>query len=343
MEITFLIGNGFDLGVKLKTRYKDFYKEYCNETRGDNDNIRRFKETIRGNMLGDSKQIEDWSDFEFAFGQHSKEFSLQEKERYRERFEDFAVRFNSYLENEESNLDYSDEESIAKMMKEAVRTYSHIREADKNEIEQIYKRINNTRHFNFVSFNYTHVVDKFVEILRNALADNSFNQVGRMVHGYIEENMIIGVNDASQIANTKFSEDPDIVSELVKPQQNRDARTGYEREVTSIIESSHIICIYGMSIGATDKKWWDLIAKWLLKDPGRGLVILKKDDTYNPRFPHEQRRFTISVENKFLTHSSLTDEQKEKIRSQIYVGANHNVFEIELKRKSEEFLKLLNA
>ena len=29
LNITFLIGNGFDIGLGLKTRYKDFYKYYC--------------------------------------------------------------------------------------------------------------------------------------------------------------------------------------------------------------------------------------------------------------------------------------------------------------------------
>lgn len=28
MNITFLIGNGFDLNLKLNTRYSDFYKYY---------------------------------------------------------------------------------------------------------------------------------------------------------------------------------------------------------------------------------------------------------------------------------------------------------------------------
>lgn len=43
MQITFLIGNGFDIGIGLKTRYEDFYKEYCIIRENDNDNIKNFK------------------------------------------------------------------------------------------------------------------------------------------------------------------------------------------------------------------------------------------------------------------------------------------------------------
>lgn len=32
MQVTFLIGNGFDLGIGLKTAYSDFYRVYCAET-----------------------------------------------------------------------------------------------------------------------------------------------------------------------------------------------------------------------------------------------------------------------------------------------------------------------
>ena len=36
MNITFIIGNGFDLGLGLKSSYEDFYNEYCVVTENDN-------------------------------------------------------------------------------------------------------------------------------------------------------------------------------------------------------------------------------------------------------------------------------------------------------------------
>ena len=35
MNITFMIGNGFDLNLNLKTGYKDFYKYYIENTKED--------------------------------------------------------------------------------------------------------------------------------------------------------------------------------------------------------------------------------------------------------------------------------------------------------------------
>ena len=43
MQVTFLIGNGFDLGIGLKTAYSDFYRVYCAETQKDDENLRNIQ------------------------------------------------------------------------------------------------------------------------------------------------------------------------------------------------------------------------------------------------------------------------------------------------------------
>lgn len=281
-----------------------------------------------------NSKIIDWSDFEVAFGQHSDDFKIQEKELYLERFEDFVTKFNEYLEKEELNVDYSDEKVIFETMQKAIATYYDIRNEDKNKIKKTYELITDKRIYNFISFNYTKSLDNCVKILANKLKNDSKRDVGKCVHihGYIDANMIMGVNDISQITNAELRKDEDVVSEIVKPQQNIDSRTGYENEIIPLINNSHIICIYGMSIGATDKKWWDLILNWLVNDDKRRLVILKYDAEYDIRFPNKQRKFTNNIVNLFLSYSKLSDEKKGLIKSRIYVAGNHNIFSMNLKK-----------
>ena len=47
MNVTFLVGNGFDIGLGLKTRYSDFYEEYCKADKADSEAITKFKRTLR--------------------------------------------------------------------------------------------------------------------------------------------------------------------------------------------------------------------------------------------------------------------------------------------------------
>ena len=40
-----------------------------------------------------------------------------------------------------------------------------------------------------------------------------------------------------------------------------------------IINKSRIICVFGMSIGNTDKMWWEALVEWLASNENNKLVI----------------------------------------------------------------------
>lgn len=75
MEVTFLIGNGFDLNLGLCTKYTDFYPHYIDDSRFDSDDpaVRSFKQLLRRG--GD---YDRWADFEAALGAHTTEPPLNE-------------------------------------------------------------------------------------------------------------------------------------------------------------------------------------------------------------------------------------------------------------------------
>lgn len=338
MNITFVLGNGFDIGLGLKTGYESFYKEYCKTTGKENANIADFKYMLSKRQDDEVKRVIDWADFEKAFGQHSEDFRTEDKDAYIERFEDFVATFNAYLEDEEKWADFNQKDTIGRTMKNAVTIYFQIRTEDKDVVQRVYNSITGNRVYNFISFNYTQSVDRCAQILKDHIKGESQRSVGKVlhIHGFIEENMIMGVNDPTQITNSDFANDPDIVREIVKPNQNSDVRANYERQVLDCINSSDIICVYGMSIGETDKKWWKAIAEWLAKSNRHALVILKYDRAYNKRFPFKQVKFINAVVDNFLALSEQSDDVKELIRTRVFVGMNHNVFEMNLRKKPSD-------
>lgn len=338
MNITFLLGNGFDIGLGLKTRYEDFYKQYTKISSADSEIIINFKNDLLNEDLNYSKEIVDWSDFEKAFGQYSKNFSVDTKADYLKCFEDFVTKFNVYLEQEEKKVDFSDTNSIIQTMFNAVTTYFHIREGDKEFIQSLYTPIANGRIYNFISYNYTKTVDECANLLKQHLKSDKVRSVGKIlhIHGFIEENMIMGVNDKSQITNPVLADDNAVSRELVKPIQNIDMRTNYEKQVIETINRSDIICIYGMSIGETDKKWWSIIGEWLVEKEKHALVILKYDDDYEKRFSFNQNKFTDEITDRFLTLAGQSSDIKINDNSKIFVGMNHNVFTMNLCKEKKE-------
>lgn len=344
MQITFLIGNGFDIGLGLKTRYEDFYGDYSIIDEKDSVHIKNFKRMLVKKDSEKEEKIIDWSDFEKAFGEYSTQFSLADKYLYIDCFEDFVTKFNLYLEKEESQIDCSDRKLIGQKMRKAIQSYYYIREDDTIKIQSIYDQNSSKREYNFISFNYTKSVDECAAILKDELKNDGTRDVGKVlhIHGYVEENMIMGVNDSSQILNVELANDIEIINEIIKPNQNRDARTNYEGKVMEVIRKSNVICVYGMSLGETDKKWWNYISEWLIRNTNNILVILTHQERYNKRFPFSQRKIIEPIVEKFLSFSELPRDQKEMIRKRIYIGVNNDVFGMDLRnRMDDELLEFL--
>lgn len=109
MKVTFLIGNGFDLNLGLRTTYKSFYENY----------IQNLSEKIKDNNIlysYISKDIEDWVDFEtrlglFTFPIYSKDKSnLMKKAKV-------LSEDNAYIENEiNKDIDISNEEFLSALI-----------------------------------------------------------------------------------------------------------------------------------------------------------------------------------------------------------------------------------
>ena len=330
MNITFLFGNGFDIGLGMPTKFEDFYKVYCENQKENNKNIQEFKKVLKEwlNLPDEEKRVTDWADFEKTFGAHSLDFQVVEKQKYLERFRNFVDELNLYLEKVEKYTVFENTDAIVKVVNQAIENFKKIRRADAEEIDAFYRRFGGSKVYNFATFNYTTTVDFFYEALKVSLQNQNGKDAGRLVHvhGYIEEAMIVGVNDPSQISKPEFSADPEVIETLVKPQQNMISRTGHEKDLKTLIDNSNVICVYGMSIGDTDKLWWDYISKWLAVNDLRILVILQYDKKYNKRLPHVQSQYIKPVLEKFLSFSSLPDEKKQKITNRIFIDFNNSVF-----------------
>ena len=70
MNITFLIGNGFDLNCGLKSSYQDVYNEYCKINETDSELIKNFKKNIKNDY-------KTWGDFELAMAEKINDFKSE--------------------------------------------------------------------------------------------------------------------------------------------------------------------------------------------------------------------------------------------------------------------------
>lgn len=355
-NVTFIIGNGFDLKMGLKTRYNDFYKVYTKPKADDSDTIKHFKKEILSTW-------EHWKDFELGMGQRSELFDSAEK--FSECVDDFVVAFEAYLVSECKKINWSE---LTQSQREAFASsissfYRYISTVSQNEIQKVtcsgvsgaYKM---TAHF--LQFNYTNAFDKLLE--NNAAFGINGLELGANVHvhgkmdgGYLT----MGVNDESQIKKDIIKNHSDVRQVFIKQEflnalQNRNVNEKIPRETAlDAIRSSDAFCAFGTSIGDTDKYWWKKIGERLSSGSDTFFIIFDRcdglqEDGSSPRaFNHNEKAIKNrknEIVNRFVHLANLGPKWLADNPDRIIVELNSKMFDFKLpltaSKKSEVSLVL---
>ncbi len=334
MNITFLIGNGFDLNLGLSTTYSAFVKEYKKKD-GATKTLQKFNKHINENE-------EMWSAAEIALGKFTEEFEAGEAEKFSECQADFCENLATYLKEQEERIDYKiSKEKIETAFKKVNNIIDSFPVEEYATMYEVYKkRVNEIIKFNFVVYNYTKTVDKCIEVLMETpgiLGSHSYNRdnmkhgIGEIihVHGTVDKEMIFGVNDDTQISKNEIfdCENGDLYKGLlIKQAANASFLENTDAKGLRIIEGSHIIYVYGMSIGQTDKLWWDRICKWLSASGERHLIVYKYEVPAKGVFPIKYQLFERKCKKEITSYCDLDTNVKTNIEKRIHITPD-NIFE----------------
>ena len=336
MNITFLIGNGFDLNIGLETTYNAFLKSYTDVSETDSDLIKYFKTAIL-------KEGKWWSHAEMAFGVATKQFKDDgyTAEDFCACHEDFCIKLAKYLLNEEQRLNYiALNDVICKGFASSILNYiKGFREAESSAITTAGNAFGGGYTFNFISFNYTKVLESCLTAVRSKAgslgrreASNGTweNQIGKIlhVHGTVHKDMVLGVNDISQIMEPTIFEgfDEEYINEIIKQKTNEINEENTDKKVFELLKTSDLIYIYGMSVGETDKLWWERICALMEKKSKLHLIIHKYDAPEDGLIRRAFRLFTSTVRKKFTAFSDLDEDRKKEIEARIHIGRT-NIFD----------------
>lgn len=321
MEILYFLGNGFDLNLGLKTSYTAFYN-YYNSLTTTKEKVKFLKESI-------SQDYQTWSDLEVGLGEFTTQIATTEE--FIDVFEDISDQLATYLENEENSFNFSLIDKN-KFYDDLCNPEKYLAVADTNIISN-YRRKWKGSHWNvrIVTLNYTRSVEKILETttpdFKIGTHSGSYQiNLKRIehLHGYIDERMIMGVNDISQIKNESFHGVPEIIEAIVKPNCNQASKANIDKFCASQIDSADLICIFGCSLGITDNTWWELIGNRLKQ--GIKLVIFTRGNEISKRRPYKILPHERQVKKHFFDKTKLTDSEKESLSANIFVAHNSDMF-----------------
>ena len=335
-NVTFLIGNGFDLACGLRSRYSDTYDGYI-RSKSSSPEIRDFKGTIQ-------KDIVTWADFEMRMAEYAKSFETERA--FVECVRDYTTFLHDYLLAEQttfwekySQIDLEIRNAIKREMARSIaRFYSGLTNNDSGVIENILRKHPNN-HYSFINFNYTDIFDVLLskiigsDELSNYLQHKYSSDGVLHIHGSLSHDIILGVDNKKQFGELKFPLSARGMRNFIKPMLN--VQYDANRLITAVerIKNSAIICTFGASLGDSDYTWRNLIAEWLLSDSDHHLVIynyglaakkyhsaivtLRMDDEEDEK----ERLLNIYF-------GKIEAERKEKLARQIHIPTGRNIFRI---------------
>ena len=327
MNIVYIIGNGFDLNLDLKTRYQDFYKYFI-------------KQSSNEKLVAEMKDIlysETWADLEVALGEYTAKFTSTEK--FLKVYFEISDKLAEYIGIEEEKLILS-EEKKQKLCNDIIHPEIYLRPDDSKIVAKYEEKWTTYSpwYVNIINFNYSKTIEKILNLKNREtilLGKNRYEKNETLsqivhIHGVAEKNntILLGVNDISQIANESFRTDIDILDIFVKPQSNNGIGEGIDADCERFLHYANLICIFGSSIGETDKKWWELLGKQLKRDDCRVICFTREKDIIQGNRKQLLPKKIRECQSLLLSKTNLSSSEQEQVKNKIWVGYNTDMFKL---------------
>lgn len=296
MRVLYLIGNGFDLNLSLRTRYSQFYESYLKEESKSED-ITKFKQ-----YLSDQKErnIELWSDLELVLGESTKLYD--DKDAFIAVYGDINESLRKYITDQNNRL-INDANASDKFISYLKNPFKDLCNRDMQNIRNYFGRFGKDWDVSFMTFNYTSSIEKLIgnnlgkDIEKNIFGGTSHISSIEHIHGNCDETILVGVNDVNQISNKSFWDNSQILRRLVKPTSNHTIGSLCDEMCTSLISNANLIICFGLSFGLTDSIWWSTLSQDLGRPDKRVIVFDYRpevDITHNRMVLGDYRDMTIS-------------------------------------------------
>lgn len=326
MNIVFLLGNGFDINLGLKTSYLDFLQYYLSQ-KTDNSDINALKDEIK-------KNISLWSDLEMRLGEVSKKWSNSEG------FKDMIIRLSDdlkeYIQLVSSNIQISSDHR-----KTIINGFCNpLMGLKKSQYEQINNYIKSyypkdSWNLDIITFNYTDIIDKVMKVETNSvIGSNPYGQNVKLrtinhIHGTVSETILFGVDESSQIMNEEFRKSLNLLDVLVKPRSNTNIGTLIDRDCSELINKSQLLCVFGMALGPTDRTWTNAIKQNLSRSDFRLIVYQYDKNKYN----FKSHGYLLG-EFERSTISKITDAQDKSTLDKINVATTDQFWNLSILKSS---------
>lgn len=319
MNVVFVLGNGFDLNLGFNTSYSDFYKYYLEQ----DESIEIIKE-LKNNIESD---IENWSDLELRLGSYTS--TIKDQDEFDAVYFSIVDSLRNYLNLQQDDFDYS-KLDMSVLLRDLAMPERVLSQKHRNKLTEWHDRFPSNIHTKILTFNYTRTIEKIlgekINIKIGEIRNKNILFSGiEHIHGYVDDNLVLGVNDIEQIWNEELRLSQEVVEAIVKPSHNQELGHMRDDRCLEIISSANLIFVFGSSIGKTDKMWWENIGD-RLGDNCRLVIFHRGNVESKSEILHA--RLNREIIDKFLSLTRLNKEEQDVAKEYIFAVVTKDLFNL---------------
>lgn len=324
MNILYIFGNGFDKALGMATSYPEFYDYLKDKENGGSVLLQEMQKEI-------TRDTELWADMELGLGKFTSiTNNIEEFDAF---YFELSEHLRDYLKYENDKFTPTTPLRI-KVKEDLTNIHKYIENLDKARFDDFLKPYGNSyKEINVITLNYTNSFEKIFNIATNGnnigLNNAQLRQIIHL-HGQLDNSIILGVDNESQIANEEFRKIEDIKDCLVKMQSNQAMKETRHVVCKDLIDNAHLIVLFGVSLGDTDACWWKCIGKNLEKR--KNLAIIQH--LYAPEEvpPTQlQKRGRLERKHQQLILQKLAIEEgnrTDEIKNKLFFTLNKSIFKL---------------
>jgi hypothetical protein len=175
---------------------------------------------------------------------------------------------------------------------------------------------------NYITFNYTTILEALL-----ALKLNHYHVIENQpihIHGKLGSDIVMGIDNVEQLTQTKFTLTRKGRRAFVKTRFNDEFDGERVEAAQKIISESSIICVYGFSMGESDKTWVKAISDWILSDTNHHLVVYQYDTpkcnpcNYDEIMEIEDERKEFLLKRLGIDNNSFLDQLHVPVGKDIF-------------------------
>lgn len=190
--------------------------------------------------------------------------------------------------------------------------------------------------YNVATLSFVFSAAEEFQRLRCNLTDVQFDPEILHIHGSLQNDVVLGVDNERQLQCLPYPLSVRGKRAFIKPYFNEQYDARRVLEARKMIEDSEVVCIFGFSMGESDRMWIQLLAEWLCRNANHHLIYYEYDEhLYAPCNYDEIMDAEEEKKQRLLKRLGLGS--KDAIDKQVHIPIKEKIFAFDLKRGIKEF------